>query len=184
MSIFSIELLDNEPDLQNFTCGVPSVDKMVKKSYFQHILLKTRVYKITFSEYTVGYFQISFRNVDMAGSDILFADDGDSEDETRRYGVLHVDFLAVQEELQHKGLGTATLTYILNESRELRKKWPIRLVLIDALYDKAEWYQKHGFGYVKENQKDSDYGTVEMYFELMTEEEMSTVTKFFEKFEE
>ena len=99
-------------------------------------------------------------------------------------GVLHVDFLAVQEELQHKGLGTATLTYILNESRELRKKWPIRLVLIDALYDKAEWYQKHGFGYVKENQKDSDYGTVEMYFELMTEEEMSTVTKFFEKFEE
>lgn len=177
MSRISVELLSQEPDLNRFSCGVSVVDKMVSAAYFKHILLKKRVYKISFQEYEIGYYQLSFDRISLDGSDVTYTD----YDSDNWYGVLCIDFIAIKKEFQRKGIGSSVLRQILHQAIELSKKWPIRLVKIDSLCDRTEWYLKNGFEYLHEDNLDKEYGIIEMFFDLMTVNDRKRVDAFCEE---
>lgn len=180
MSRISVELLCHEPDLDGFSCGVSAVDKMVSAAYFKHILLKKRVYKISFQDHGIGYYQLSFDRISLDNSDVTYTD----YDSDNWYGVLCIDFIAIKKEFQQKGIGSNILRQILLQALELSKKWPIRLVKIDSLCDETNWYLKNGFEYLYEDRLDREYGIIEMFFDLMTVNDRERVNAFCEeKFE-
>lgn len=177
MSTISVELLSQEPDLNRFSCGVSAVDEMVSAAYFKHILLKKRVYKISFKEHEIGYYQLSFDRISLDGSDVTYTD----YDSDNWYGVLCIDYIAIKKEFQRKGIGSIILGRILKQAKELSKEWPIRLVKIDSLCDRTEWYLKNGFEYLHEDNLDKEYGTIEMFFDLMTVNDRKRVDAFCEE---
>lgn len=98
--------------------------------------------------------------------------------------MLTIDFLAIRKEMQHRGIGTAVLRKILSEAIELSKKWPIRLVYIDAFSDKVDWYEKVGFERLYNWDSPDKFGLIPMFYELLTEEEKRRIELYFEQYTE
>jgi len=177
-----ISQLDKEPVFSGFTCGVDSIDRKVKRSYFPHVLRQAKTFKIELGERKsiAGYYQISICTIKTDHSNIEFGDYGDYGEGEPEYTAMKMEFLAIDERLQQKGIGTEVLRSAVREAKELGKKWPIRVFLIDALVGKTEWYKNRGFQVFSEKQE-MEYGTVRMFFDLMDADEKKKVAAYTEE---
>lgn len=165
MSKVTTALLDHEPDMKSFSCGEVSIDQMIGEAYLNHLIRKSMTFQIMFRGISIGYYQLTIENIYLGESNLEFADCGTGEN---KYGYLSINFLAIRKEIQRQGIGTSVLRHILSEAIELSKKWPIRLVYIEALQDKVEWYKSIGFENLYDGEPADKFGLVPMFYELMT----------------
>lgn len=168
MSKVTIELLDHEPNMENFTCGEAAIDGMINDSYLNHLIRKSLTFQIMFCGFSIGYYRLTIENMYLGESNLKYADCGTG---ANTYGLLTIDYLAIREELQHQGIGTNVLRHIIGEAIELSKKWPIRIVYIDAFQDKVDWYESIGFEKLFDRETVDKFGLVPMFYELMPPED-------------
>lgn len=174
MGILSVKLLQEEPNLKSFSCGVSSIDQMVQNAFLNHILFKTRCFEIKYGDAVVGYYQLSFCKIN--AEDSTLCTEGYGNDNF--YGALKIDFIAIRKEFQHTHIGTFILTRIIKEANTLRVLWPVRVVCIEALYERVKWYTDNGFATLHPQTYPEEYGTVKMIFDLMSEQEKSTLDDY------
>lgn len=166
MGSVSCALLEAESDLRNFDCGNPSINKLVTDSYFPHIVKQCMVYKILYSERRVGFLSLSIIRISLDNSDAPVAEYFEKEPS---FGAVKLDFIAIDMRLQRKNIGSVIMEYIIQKSQELYKTWPVRLLILEALRDKIEWYKKLGFKPINHLDLHGNSHTVQMYFDLMPE---------------
>ncbi len=161
MSEFQYVLLTSEAS--NFDCGNSAINEYVENSYFATLSQQCYAYKIIYRSFIVGYYMITFRNVVFSDctSDV-------SDYQIGTWGdlipSLYINYLAVGKKYQKNHIGTKTLEKIINEAREWTEFLPIRLITINAVPDKIEWYKKIGF---KEMGRDIDNVNKYMYIDLI-----------------
>ena len=170
--------IESEQDLENHDCGVGSIDQMVRNSYMQHLLGQQDTYKIVFDGKIIGFYAIQIRALNFDNSDAEFAQyyDGDPI-----FGYVYIRYLCVDKNAQGYGVGTTALEYIVKKMREEHERLPVRLIVFDALREKAEFYEKRGFSYVRSTDRDKVSEKVEMFLDLMPEERNKEAFKYFDK---
>ena len=174
MGTLKVGLLQEEPDLSSCSCGVDSIDRMVREAYVSHILHQTRCYEISLGNIAVGYYQLSLHKI--SADDSSLCTDGYGVENS--YYSLKIDFLAIQKKYQSKKIGTIILTNIIKEARSMCTQLPIRVILISALYERVTWYTDNGFSILYPNKRFEDYGTVDMIFDLLTEQEKEAIRQY------
>lgn len=168
MGSVSCIMIDNEAELRNFDCGVSTVNDLVANSFYPHLLQQRMVFKILCRGRSVGFFSVSILSVSLENSDAEIAE---YYIDPPSFGAVKLDYIAVAKETQRRGIGTIALEYVIIAARELRKTWPIRLMVLDAIRDKIEWYKTLGFEALSCTELNGTSPTVHMYLDLMPEED-------------
>lgn len=170
-------LLTDEADLQNHSCGNDSIDRLVMNSFSSQVCRQRDTYKVVLDDQILGFFSWYIASVCLENSD---EEVSEFYDEEPRFGVLYIKFISVDSDVQNNGIGTAILGYIVKEARNLERKWPVRLIVFDALREKIPWYERRGFAALSKMELASQSETVKMYFDLMTEDEHRTLKSYSE----
>ena len=63
------------------------------------------------------------------------------------------------------------LEYLVKDARTLSEHWPVRLLFLDALRNKVDWYIGKGFAPLNSADLSGDSPTVRLYIDLMSAEE-------------
>lgn len=166
MSKIICQLMDKE--IKNFTCGNDSIDREIEDSYYATLLKQAYGYQIKIDNKIVGYYMLYFKNINMQIVNDIMEDEYDSN-LVNYYMAVHLRYLAISEQLQHKSIGTVVLRGIINEILKLSKTYPIRIITLDALLEYYEWYKKIGFRDIPGKEKDGI--TIAMYMDCMSIEE-------------
>lgn len=177
MGALSYTLLESEEELSCFDCGNASINELVSKSYYPSILKQIRVYKISVRTYRIGFCSISVSHLSFDNSDAPIAD---YYTNFSSYGALKIDFLAVDKRVQKQGIGTEVLKYFVGEARKFYEIVPIRVLIIDALREKIDWYSERGFALVNSEEENSESPTVKMFIDLMSAEDKNRLDKYIE----
>ena len=172
MNDFEVLKLKKETDIdKSFTCGVDYIDRNIKDSYYPYICRHEDVYFCKFNNEILGYSIISIREICPNEIDLYaeyFAD-------SKSFGVVYLNYIAIKETKQHNGYGTRFLCYMLKKIREHSKILPIRFITLEALKDKVQWYEDKGF-----KKLDSCYsnGNQRMYLDIMSCEEFERINSY------
>lgn len=180
MAGIEFKLLDNE--VENFVCGNHSIENMIANAYFQTILQHGYAYEFYNNGIILGYYMIRFEKVLL--SQCEEAVEGYYDEALKNYYAVHIHFLAVDKRYQNRNIGTAVLNVIIKRIREMAKLWPIRLITIDALKDKYEWYIKNGFLPFNEEDLEDDKSVICMYIDCQTDDNKKRTKKFVEEWSE
>ena len=161
-------LLEAERELLDFDCGNSSVNALVAKSFLAHAVKQQLTYKILYQNIVVGFWTVSMRGVTLDNSDAKVAE---CYEDPPEFGAVKLNYIAVSKEVQGCGIGSSALWYIIKKAQELYQQWPVRMLILDAIRDKMEWYQKFGFEAICQEDISSDSATVQMYLDLMPDRE-------------
>lgn len=167
-----ITKITTEEDLVGHSCGVDCVDRMIADSFLPHITRQQDTYKIMYNNKIIGFYAIKIKAAECWDSDAEFSEYYDHEPS---FGAVYVKYLGVDVASQRKGIGKCALSYIVSEAYKESKKLPIRLVVFNALRDKVPYYLKRGFMVLKDREYHSNSDTVEMFFDLMPDEEFERI---------
>lgn len=170
-SIFITKITSKE-ELAGHSCGVDCVDGMIASSFFPNIYRQQDTYKIVYKNRIVGFYAIKIKAINCWDSEAEFAEYFDGEPS---FGVVYVKYLGIDAEFQGCGLGKCALGYIVSTAYEEAKTLPIRLIVFNALRDKVPYYKNRGFMVLKEKEYQGNSDTVEMFFDLMPDEEFERV---------
>lgn len=181
--------LMGEEDLQGFDCGNPSINRMIDQTYYSCLLREARAYCVYFKVdddqekkqdddrgILVGTYSVSIGKLGLEDAVSQLADYYSREPPA--CAIVHLDYIAVNSEIQRKGIGTTILAYIVLQARALYREWPVRLLVLDALREKVEWYQERGFAFVYQEDPDPHSTTVKMYLDLMPEEDFQCLSEY------
>ena len=158
-------LLDEE--VTDFKCGNNSIDRMIKDSYFQTLLKHGYAYKFCSRDKTLGYYMVNFEKIKL--SECEKAIDECYDEGMKNFYSVHIRFIAVDSKYQKHKIGETMLNIIVKDIRELSGKWPVRMITLDALRDKYDWYIKNGFLPFNENDYyDDKINTIKMYIDCQT----------------
>lgn len=160
--------VESQIDVNEFDCGNSSINCLVSKSVFSTVLNQTKTYKVTIKSNRVGFFAISILGISLEDSDAQIAAYYEG---TPSYGAVKVDFIAVERCVQKRGIGTVVLEYLVKDARTLSEHWPVRLLFLDALRNKVDWYIGKGFAPLNSADLSGDSPTVRLYIDLMSAEE-------------
>lgn len=167
--------VSSEEELQGFDCGNASINDMISRSFYPHILKQIKASKISIQGKCVGFYSISILGISLEHSDAPLADyfDGSSS-----FGAVMLNYLAIDKRIHHRNIGSNVLKYVISEVQSLYRIYPIRLLVLDALMDKVGWYTK--FGFVPINQKDltGPTETVRMFLDIMPDEDKQYIEKY------
>lgn len=165
----------SEDELRGFDCGNTSINNMISKSYYPHILHQIHATKISISGKCVGFYSISILSISLENSDAPLADyfDGSSS-----FGAVMLNYLAVDKRVHHHHIGTNVLKYIISEVQSLYHVCPIRLLVLDALRDKITWYTKHGFVPINQKDLDGTSETIRMFLDIMPDDDKKQIDKY------
>lgn len=173
MSVIKCPLMDRE--VKGFKCANQSIEKQIEDSYFITLLKQAYGHKIIIGDKVIGYYMLHFKGIKLETINAIMGEEYSSS-MLDYYMVLHIRYLAIDERLQHKGIGTRVLKAILSEVLDLSKKYPIRVITLDALKEYHKWYYNIGF---KDIPGMNDDGfTVPMYISCMTEEDKKILNDF------
>lgn len=175
MGIASCVAVESEAELRNFDCGVSTINELVATSFYPHIIKQRKVYKILVREAKVGFMSVSISNISLAHSDAPVAE---YYADPPSFGAVKLDYIAVDKRVQKLGIGSTALKYIIQEARELHKTWPVRLLVLDAIRERIDWYKELGFEAVSQAELKSDSPTVPMYIDLMPESEKKSLDTY------
>lgn len=151
-------------DLLNFDCGNASINILVKQSYLPQLTKQSKTFQISVGGHRVGAYSLSMATIN--------AEDGPPSlanyyEGTPRFCAVVLHFIAIEKSFQNLGLGTKLLGLIANQVRELSNSWPVRILYLDALSDKIDWYKANGFQLFAEPQNRAE-STVPMYLDLLS----------------
>lgn len=136
-----------DKEVDGFECNNSSIEEQVRDSYFITLLKQAYGHQIIIDGQIVGY-----------------------------YMAMHIRYLAIDKRVQHRGIGTIVLRGILAEIIELSKKYPIRIITIDALTEYYDWYKNIGFKDI--HGCESDGIVHQMYIDCMTKKETECLEEF------
>lgn len=176
MSEVHIKLL-NRPPCKSFDCGNDSINKLViNDSYFSKITQFAYTWEITCEGKVLGYCMVKMKSIylDECPDDISDY----SSDIIDRYSAVEIKFLAIDKRYQGKHIGTYTLAHMIRKIEKMSTEWPIRLIHIDALKDKAHIYEKIGFQYYNRNDFNNDDPTIRMYRDCITAVNFNALEQF------
>lgn len=134
MAYLRTRVIESEPCC--FDCGNKSINQMVEDAYQSTLLQFATAYEILYGDTIVGYYMMVFKKIIISKM----------PEEFQEYTSLlescvaaHIRFIAINKLYQHQKLGTAALVIIEQEVNKLIKRWPIRLITLDATPDNVEW---------------------------------------------
>lgn len=142
-----------------FSCGIPSIDELIRGSYAKTIFKQALAYNIVVDGFTVGNCMIKFVR--------LLDEDADYYERDKEFIALEISYLAIDHRLQQHGLGTRALKILIANARKIADRLPVRFLVIDAFKDKENWYFQSRFRFYPKV-KDLRYpGTVPMRMDLI-----------------
>lgn len=158
LKIEDIKLDDN---MEDFKSDNPSLNTYVQReAYFEHIMKFTNTKIVRAEDNIAAYFSIQFK-------DIKIIEDFDEYN----YPSIYLKCLAVDKRYESHGIGTALLEYITIQCEEVSKFVGCRCLLIDALTEKAKWYEDRGFQYLDSDINRHLYDiTIPMFIDLRNNE--------------
>lgn len=167
--------VESKAELQNFDCGNYSINQLIKKSYFRHILRQALTCKVTFKGHRVGFYTVSVLSIRLENSDASITE---YYDDLPSFGVIKLDYIAVDKNVQKRGIGSTILVHIVQCAKSLHQQWPVRILVLDALRSKINWYLSHGFEAINTHDLSGTSETVCMYLDLMPEKEKEKIEKY------
>ena len=177
MAVIKCPLMDKE--VEKFDCNNSSIEEQVKDSYFITLLKQAYGHQLIIDGQTVGYYMLYFKSIKPNDIENIMQEQYESN-MVDYYMAMHIRYLAIDKNRQHKGIGTKVLQGILAEIMNLSKKYPIRIVTIDALEQYYKWYKNIGFRDIPGCESD---GIVHrMYMDCMTEKENECLKEFCDRY--
>lgn len=178
MNDITLEPLDKDVGIQVFDCGEPQINELINKAYYPHILHQINAYTIKVAGAIVGYVAISVVGVslDMSDGDISDYCDGCST-----FGAVKINFIGIDKRVQRKGIGTAVIKILIKRIMNYGKDLPIRILTLDAISTKIDWYKERGFKCLNQDSDKSSF-TKAMYLDLMDEQHKQLIQKYCEQY--
>lgn len=170
------QLLDNNQEIRDFKCGNASIERTITESYYLTLLKHAYAYKIIGNGMILGYYMLLFRKILLEDCPESI---GDYYTEKLDYCTsIHIDYLAINEKYQHRGIGTNVLKMIILFVMKFGKKLPIRLITIDALKEYYDWYR--GIGFIAFNEKDlkDSKPTISMYMDCISKDNLEIIKEY------
>ena len=167
------QLIEMEIDAEapkEFDCGNGTINEMVKNSFFPHLINQQKVFKILFGEQVVAYYAISLSRIQEEGIALEY-------NRTPEFGVIYLDYIAVDVRFQKKGIGSILLDTIILKGRKLSEIIPARILVLEALQGKEAWYNSRAFITFKD---DKANGKQYMYFDLLSAERLAKIEAYSE----
>ncbi|MDO4343711.1 MAG: GNAT family N-acetyltransferase [Eubacteriales bacterium] len=169
MAMIEISKLSGEMN-NSFDCGNNSINALIVESYYATILQHAYGYTAIVNGQVVGIYMLKFMKIVLEQGPECLSDY--KSDICNDCFSVHIKYIAVQVGEQGKGLGRLILKYIITEVMKLCQNWPVRLITLDALKEKYEWYRSIGFvAFNEEDQKDND-STIKMYLDCLLDKEL------------
>lgn len=175
MSEIKCPLMDKE--VTDFKCANFSIEQQIKDSYYITLLKQAYGHKIVIDETVVGYYMLYFKGIRIEDINKIMNEEYESN-MTDYYTAMHIRYLAIDERIQHKGLGVRVLKVLISNILNLSKRYPIRLITIDAISEYHEWYMKIGFKDIPG--KSFDGNTYPMFIDCMQESDFNKLETFCE----
>ena len=177
MSEIKCPLMDKE--VTGFKCANPSIELEIKDSYFITLLKQAYGHKIMIDDIVIGYYMLYFKGIKLAEINEIMGEEFESN-MSDYYMAMHIRYLAIDERLQHQGIGTRVLKGIIAEILRLSKVYPIRIITIDALSEYYEWYKSIGFKDIPGRNLDGI--TYPMFMDCMSKTELEKLLEFCNEF--
>lgn len=146
-------------------CGNASINAMIEKSYYPTILQHAYGYVICLNEKIIGAYMLKFVKIDLAGCPEEISDY--ISDMCADCFSIHIKYIAVDKKYQGMGVGKHVLKYIVMCVRKLCQNWPVRLITLEALKEKYNWYVSLGFLPFDEKDLQDDNTTIKMYLDCL-----------------
>lgn len=177
MNELKCPLMDKEVDW--FKCANPSIEQQIRDSYFITLLKQGYGYQIIVENKVVGYYMLYFKDIELDEVNKIMDEEYESN-LASCYIAMHIRYIAIDERLQHKGLGTRVLKGLLADILKISKIYPIRIITIDALSEYHEWYKKIGFRDIPGREFDGI--TYPMFVDCMLKEEAEKLAEYCDTF--
>ena len=149
---------------KNFDCGNCSINNRIYNSYYASLLRQIYCYQIKYKDFVIGYYGIYFFNMDtnampqyMQEYDACYVP---------FYTTIKIDFIAIDKKYQGQNLGTTALKIIISSLKVLSGQYPIRMIILDALKEKIQWYKHIGFKIINQP-SNPDSATIPMYLDCI-----------------
>lgn len=170
MSRIIIKKLSTDPVHTAFDCGVAGInDMIINRSYYPTILQHLYSFEIIVDDVLVGYYMYGFRKLKMeeCPGDIgeYYSDMSDV------CYTLHIRYIAIATQYQHNGIGQRVLYLIIRQIYEMCKNWPIRLITLNALPERVNWYKENGFQLFNESDIKGGNKDIPMYMDCLLDVE-------------
>lgn len=163
---------------EDFSCGNPSIDQMLKDSLYLTALRRCYAYKVTGNGITLGYYMIGLKRfrLDIFDPPLEDYSVGHYDD----MYAMHIEYIAIKKEYRRHKIGSGVLEYIIATIQELSMECPFRLLTVNALSNLAHWYESFGFKVVHKYQDKQNPETVLMVRDMLTTEELAALEQFSE----
>lgn len=183
----TIEATKTVDDLQDFHCGVPTMDKFIhdglQKSIMHHFC---QLYKVLMEGEIVALFALSFDSINLDEDDKEEISSGISAASTpnitfdyedtfyskRRYPALDIAYLAVREDMRNKHIGSFLVSQIAKKATE-QQFAGCQFLSVEAYkvekYSAVEFYYKCGFA--PNEQPNPNKDTLRMFYTLYPKEQ-------------
>lgn len=159
----------DESELHNFDCGNSSINALIENCFLSNLTRQSHVYSVTILSHRVGLYSLSVASVRLVESDSTLANSCMND---CSFGALMIDYIAVEQKLQKKGIGTEIIMHIIRQAQEIYQSIPIRIIILDALREKLGWYLKRGFCVLDSRELSQSSSTIRVYLDLMPAEDM------------
>lgn len=156
----------SEPPVRNFTCGNRSIDTSIKDSYELTLIRRCYAYSIKSENTILGYYMIALKCFSL--SEINEPFDEYSFGRFEDLYTMHIEYVAIDERYQQRGIGTAVLKKIIYDAQTIAEKCPLRMLTMDALSSKVQWYKELGFQNVLHYSSGTNPETKLMYMDFST----------------
>ena len=152
---------------------------MIEESYYPHILKQTQTYKVTLRGKTVAFYTVSVRSISLQNSDAPVSENYWKEP---IFSAVIINYIAVDKRLHRNGIGTTILESVVDEARALYHQWPVRLVVLEALRQKVDWYLDRGFDAINQADLEGTSETVKLYLDLMPSGDKGKIEEYTSSF--
>lgn len=167
-----------KPADASFTCGIPSIDQMVRDSYFLCLLKRSCAYEVSAENTVVAYYRIELRRFDNSKFDPPL--DEHSIGLYNDLYALHIQYIAVHKKFQGHHIGDAILKHILRNVGDITFYCPLRLVTLEAFQELVPWYQKYTFESLERSVDNPE--TTLMFLDLISSEDLDKITSIEEAY--
>lgn len=160
----------------SFTCGVKSIDQMIRDSYFLCLLKRCYTYEVTAEEKVVAYYRIELRRFDSSEFDPPLEEytQGLYDD----LYALHIQYIAVHKDFQRCHIGSSVLKHILRSIDHIVSCCPLRLVTLDAFGELVDWYKQYTFESLRVSRENPE--TIFMFLDLLSPEDLNKLEEMAE----